>query len=343
MILITGATGFVGSYLALHLAEKGQNISAIYPKKSGIQKTKDLFDLFDKGHLFHKITWIKADLTDIPALEIAFENIEYIYHCAGKSSFDRRDEKLLRKMNIEGTANVVNIGLAKKVKKICFLSSVETLGDLSNTNSSDSHHPISTVITESSEWNPEKVNSDFAISKYGAEMEIWRGQQEGLEVVIVNPGFILGAVPKSWNSHKGSFELMTKFVYGHHFYTSGATGFVGVKDVVSFMVQLMESSLNGNRYILVSENLSFKQIATVIATASKVTPPQQELQKWKMNLALFWNWIKATLFFQKRTLFHANAQWLYAKNVYSNEKIKSALQCNFQPMTSVIEEMAEKY
>lgn len=342
MILITGTTGFVGSYLAMTLTEKGHKLHAIFQNKDGIQRTKDLFNLFEKSHLFSKITWIEADITDIPALEIAFENIDFVYHCASKTSFDSRDEKLLRKINIEGTANVVNMCLAKNIKKICFLSSVETLGDFPHSSPSDSQHPISKIITESSEWNPEKANSDFAISKYGAEMEIWRGQQEGLQVVIVNPGTILGAVPKSWNRDNENLRLISNITTGGKFYAQGSTGFVSVQDAVSCMINLMESSITGNRYILVAENLSFKHIANLIADASKISPPRRKLQKWVLELSLVWNWIKANLLFQKRTLFRANVEWLNTTKVYSNEKIKAELKFNFEPIKEVILKTIEK-
>lgn len=342
MILITGATGFVGSYLAMTLTDKGHKLHAIFQNKAGIQRTKDLFDLFEKSHLFSKITWIEADITDIPALEIAFENIDYVYHCASKTSFDPRDEKLLRKINIEGTANIVNLCLAKSIKKICFLSSIETLGDLPSSHSSDSQNPISKIITESSEWNPEKANSDYAISKYGAEMEIWRGQQEGLQVVIVNPGTILGAIPKSWNRNNENFKFISNLTKGGKFYAQGSNGFVSVQDVASCMIQLMESSKTGNSFILVAENLSFKHIAKLIADASKISPPHRKLQRWKLKLALVWHWINANLFFQKRNFFRANVEWLNTTKVYANEKIITELKFNFEPIKEVILKTIEK-
>lgn len=343
MILLTGATGLVGSNLALQLAEKGLHVSAIYPKHDPIQKTKDFFIMHDKEHLFSNITWIPADITDIPSLEIAFENIEYVYHCAGKISFALRDEKQLRKINIEGTANIVNLCLVKNVKKICFVSSIEALGDLS-LNKSNANNTIDLgKTTEETEWNPERANTDYAISKYGAEMEIWRGQQEGLDVIIVNPGVILGPVPKSWNRNEGSFRMITRVANGLKYYTQGKTGFIGVDDVVSCMIQLMNSDATGNRYILVSENLSYKEITALIAHKLKVPPPNKEIKKWMSELACKWNWIKKSLFFQKRTFIKANVNWLHSKHLYSNEKIKTELNYNFESMDTVIEKIAKKY
>ena len=246
------------------------------------------------------------------------------------------------KINIEGTANVVNMCLFKNVKKICYLSSIETLGDISKENINPSNAAFQ-FFSEASEWNPEKAHSDFAISKYGAEMELWRGQQEGLQVVIVNPGIILGPTPKSWNRNNSRLKIVQEVADGAKFYANGATGFVGVQDVVSCMIRLMESVLIGKRYILVSENLSFKQFSTLTAEAFNVNPPQKVLQKWQLEVVLFWDWIKTILFLQKRKFFKADVQLLTARNYYANEKIKTQLNFDFQPIASVIAEIAARY
>lgn len=343
MILITGATGLVGAHLALRLAEKNQTIVAMHQKHDPIQKTKDLFLLYNKEHLFKNLKWITADINDIPSLEIAFENIQYVYHCAGKISFNPSDEKQLRKINIEGTANIVNLCLANDIKKICFVSSTEALGGL--TDSTSKKHPaeLSKIIDEQIEWNPEKAHTDYAISKYGAEMEIWRGQQEGLKVVIVNPGIILGPIPKSWNRNEGSYRFITKVAKGLKHYTSGVNGFVGVNDVVSCMIQLMESSATGNRYILVSENLSYKKITSIIAEKLKIAAPKKEVKRWVSEAVCQWNWIKTTFFFQKRTFIKANVEWLHSTSLYSSKKVQNQLNFKFEPIENVIEKIAEKH
>src|SRR3970040_1476971 len=229
MFLVTGATGLVGAHLVLHLIEIGESVRAIYRNLESIQKTKDLFLLYKKESFFKKSDWCQADITDVPSLEIAFENVEYVYHCASLISFDPKDENLLRKTNIEGTANIVNCCIAKAVKKLCFVSTIAALGDLKENEK---------IITEEAEWNPEKPHSDYAISKYGAEMEIWRGQQEGLETVIINPGVIIGH--GFWE--QGSGLLFKKVANGLSFYTKGITGFIAVPAVVQFAVKLRKNT-----------------------------------------------------------------------------------------------------
>ena len=316
MILVTGGTGLVGAHLILHLIENGDSIRAIYRSIKTIEKTKSLFSLYKKESFFEKIEWIPADILDVPSLEIAFENVDYVYHCAALISFDPKDEELLRKTNIEGTANMVNFCIAKNVKKLCFVSSISALGDLKENEN---------IITEDTEWNPEKPHSDYAISKYGAEMEIWRGQQEGLNSIIVNPGVILG--PRIWE--QGSAILFKKIEKGLPFYTIGTTGFITVIDVVKTMVQLMKSEVKNERFILVAQNISFQDLFNSIASALKVKTPSIYLSPlmveiyWRIDLFL------STVFGVKRTLDRATAIASYSKNIFSNAKIKSALDMEF--------------
>lgn len=344
MILVTGATGLVGSHLVLHLIENGAQVSAIYRNQNAIQKTKDLFIMHNKGHFFENITWVSADINDIPSLEIAFQNIEYVYHCAAKISFDPRDEEKLRKINIEGTANIVNFCLAKNVKKLCFVSSIAALGDLPEyTTNNDTNVVFLKTIDEETDWNPEKPHSDYAISKYGSEMELWRGQQEGLKIVIVNPGVILGAIPKTWNRNEGSFKIITTVANGLKYCTNGATGFVGVYDVVKCVTQLMNSDKSGNRYILVAENLSYKQITSLISEHLKVKQPANEAKKWMTELAWRWDWIAANLFFQKRKITKAIAKSVHTKDCYSSKKIQDTLSFAFEPIENVVKKIAKNY
>lgn len=341
MILITGATGLVGAHLALELIQQGQSVSAIYQENESTEKVRDLFKMYGKEHLFININWIVADITDIPSLELAFKNCSHVYHCAGKISFNPADQELLRKVNIEGTANIVNFCLAKNIQKLCVVSSIASISSLPNI-SKDNNHEDERFIDEETDWNPETYNSDYAISKYGAEMEIWRGQQEGLQVVIVNPGIILGPLPKSWNRNEGSFKTITTVANGQKYYTTGTTGIVGVHDVVSCMIQLMKSTITGERYILVSENFSFQEITTLIAQKFGVQPPKKEFKKWMANVACKLNSLRI-IFFQKRTLSRANMEWLFEKNKYSNQKIKTELNFEFEPIEAVLQKIADNY
>lgn len=316
MILVTGGTGLVGAHLLLHLLENEKNVRAIYRNLDSIQKTKSLFSHYNKQNLFGRIEWIKADIIDVPSLEIAFENIEYVYHCAALISFDPNDEALIRKVNIEGTANIVNFCVAKNIEKLCYVSSIAALGDLKENEN---------IITEETEWNPEKPHSDYAISKFGAEMEIWRGQQEGVKAVIVNPGVIIG--PGFYK--QGSGKLIKSVQNGMPFYTKGSTGFVAVTDVVQIMVELVDRETANERYTLIAENIIFRDFFKAITNAKKIKNPSIYLTPFTMEFLWRIDWFISTLFRKKRQLVRATAKASYSKDLYSNKKIKTALNMEF--------------
>lgn len=326
MILVTGATGLVGAHLLLKLSEDDSKIRAIYRNSKQIEKTKVLFDQNAKTHLFSKIEWTKADILDISSLEIAFQNIEFVYHCAAKISFSPNDEKALRKVNIEGTANIVNFCIDKKVKKLCHVSSIAALGNLAQNE---------TVITETTEWNPEKLHSDYGISKYGAEMEVWRGFQEGLEVVIVNPGIIFGT--GFWN--QGSGKFFTTIKKGISFYTNGSTGYVCVKDVVTIMEKLMKSEISGERFIVISENRTYKNIIYTIADKINAKKPIIEATSWLLNAAWRMDWLLSKIIRTDRKISKHAAQSLLNNDIIDNSKIKQTLNYEFCEIDKCLNEV----
>ena len=242
MILVTGGTGLVGAHLLYKLISSNENVRAIYRSERKLEQVKSVFANFTTEYdsLFNSIDWVQADILDIPALSEAFTNVTHVYHCAAFVSFEPDKYKLLRKTNIEGTANIVNLCISNTVKKLCYVSSIATLGKPLN----------STFIDEETVWNPEDNNSVYAITKYGAEMEVWRGSQEGLDVVVVNPGVILGA--GIW--HYGTGSLFKKAHNGLKYYTSGTIGLITAEDVTVLMIALMKSNIINERYVLVAEN-----------------------------------------------------------------------------------------
>lgn len=327
MILVTGATGLVGSHLILQLLEQDQSVRALYRTEDNKGKTKQIFDYYKKGDLFSKINWIQGDINDIPSLEEVFFGIEYVYHCAALVSFDPNDEEKLRKVNIEGTANIVNFCLEFNIKKLCYVSSIAALGDLLEGQ---------TIVTEETEWNPEVMHSDYAISKYGAEMEVWRGQQEGLNVVVVNPGVILG--PVFWT--EGSGEIYKKVKKGMPFFTKGVTGFVCVTDVIKAMVALMNSEIKNEKFTIVSENLTYEDIVFKIADCFKVSRPKIYANKFITNLGWRADWMLHLLFGKKRLLTKNMANSLHSVDIYSNEKVIRKINFKFVEIKDYINEIS---
>lgn len=316
----------VGSHLLLDLVRSGENVRALYRKHSKIEAVKRVF-LYEvseneAAHLLEKIEWVQADITNVPALEKAFSGIRKVYHCAALVSFNSPEYKTMRKTNIEGTANVVNLCIQNKIEKLCFTSSIATLDQ----------NVGETFISETSSWNNEKDHSMYAITKYGAEIEVWRAGQEGVPVVIVNPGVIVGS--GFW--HSGSGLLFKKVQRGLTYSSSKVTGFVGVYDVVNAMRLLMENPVKNEQYVLVSENLSFQKVLEKISSAIGKPAPARELKPWMIQVG--WITQKLTGFLIK-TNFHLTRQshkTLFEKYFYSSQKITDKFKFNFQPMEEVI-------
>lgn len=330
MILVTGATGLVGSHLLIKLLQENETVKALYRDKKKIETVKKVFQHKNQFDLFDKIEWVEGDITTIPTLEIAFRNVSEVYHCAALISFDPKDEEKLRKNNIEGTANIINCCIDFKVTKICFVSSIAALGDPKENE---------TLVTEETEWNPEKAHSDYAISKYGAEMEVWRGQQEGLLVVIVNPGIIFGyGFPK-----QGSNLLFSTIKKGITFYTKGKIGIVAVEDVATCMITLMKQNHYGQRYILVAENETFETVFFRITDAMKLKRPFINANKTLTSLAWKIDWLLAKLTGRKRKFTKHIAIASLNKNEYSNTKIKETLDYSFIDMKLYLETLSKDY
>jgi Nucleoside-diphosphate-sugar epimerases len=312
MILVTGGTGLIGSHLLYHLVNSGQQVRSIYRTKNSLQKVAKVFGYYadQPTPLMDKIEWIEGDITDIGELTQAFEGIDLVYHCAALISFDPKDFKKLEKINVEGTANVVNLCLKFGIQKLCYVSSIAAIGPSVK----------GKVATEENDWN-EANASVYGLTKYNAELEVWRGSQEGLSVVIVNPGVVIG--PGFWKSGSGSF-----FTYAakgkKHFMPSG-TGFVTVDDVVKAMVTLMESAIRSERFILVDQNWTYEQLFQKIAPKLGVAPPTKKLSY--ISLEVFWrlDWLRSTLFGKRRRLSKATAKGLYHQEIYDNSKLKDAL------------------
>ena len=329
MILVTGATGLVGSHLLLHLLQQGeQNVRAIYRDTQRIERTKRLFERCDAQALFKQITWQKADILDLPSLEEAFTGVTHVYHCAAIVSFDPNAEKKLRKINIEGTANIVNLCLAYGVEKLCHVSSIAALGE--------SLSPA-TPITEKTTWNPELYHSDYALSKFGAEMEVWRGTQEGLSAVIVNPGVIFG----SGFGREGSGELFHKVQHNFPFYTAGTTAVVAVEDVVYCMRQLMISPVKDERFTLVSDNLSNRELLHHIAALLKKKPAQFSVNR--LGLSMGWRLDALVgLFTKKRSFTRAIAKASLSSFIYDSSKVQQTLNFTFTSYTDFLAQMSKR-
>ncbi|GAA3596079.1 NAD-dependent epimerase/dehydratase family protein [Flavivirga amylovorans] len=331
MILVTGGTGLVGSHLLYKLASSNEKIRAIYRTERKLANVKSVFATYTNNYepLFKTIEWVKADLLDIPALSEAFKEVTHVYHCAAFVSFDPNKYQTLRKTNIEGTANIANLCLSNTVSKLCYVSSIATLGNAINNED----------INEDTIWNPEDDNSVYAITKYGAEMEIWRATQEGLNVVIVNPGVILGA--GIWRYGTGSF--FKKAHKGFKYYTSGTVALIAVEDVVSIMIRLIKSDIINERFVLVAEHWTYKKFLQALSKSVNAKPPEKMISNWLLKLAWKLDWLKTRLTGKRRQLTKHIAISLSTKTNYSSHKVITALNYKFKPIDKTITTIGNLY
>lgn len=331
MILVTGATGMVGAHLIYSLLRESATVRATYRTTSDFDAVKEVFKFYreDVDDMMSQIEWVIADITEIPALEIAFVGVTRVYHCAALISFDSKKYIPLKKTNIEGTANVVNQCLKHRVEKLCYVSTIAILGETLDGSPMD----------EDDDWNPETRNNVYAITKYGAEMEVWRGIQEGLNAVIVNPGVVLG----EGYFNKGSGEIPKKVAKGISYYTSGSTGFVDVQDVTKMMIKLMKSSITNERFILVGANETFQKILSLFSKNLGVNPPRKPIKKSMLLIVCKLDALGHVLFGRKRQLYRPLVESLYSPTVYNASKIETQLRIPFTPIEETIARISKAY
>lgn len=331
MILVTGGTGMLGAHLLLNLAQKNQSLRATYRTESRLEETRTFF-LAKAGnniHYFDRIQWVKTSLDDFYTLDTAFEGVQFVYHCAAKVSFAAFDKEKLMHSNIEGTTHVVDLCLKHHIKKLAYVSSIAAIGA----------EKTIKKVNELHSWNSNQHHTDYAKSKYKAELEVWRGAQEGLDVVIVNPGVILGA--HFW--HRSSGVLFKRIQRGLRFYTTGTTALVALEDVVIVLVQLMNSNIKNERFILVADNRKQKQLLDTIGNA---------LNKKKTTYPLYYGFLiflfiidksLAMLGLKKSFLSLGFIEALHSKQEYDGSKITKVIPFDYTPINETIKKISKTY
>lgn len=268
MILITGASGLLGSHLLKNLVKEGQPVKALYRSEVPAIEGAD------------KVEWIQGDILDIASLEEAMNGVQHVYHCAAVVTFNPRKKAWMHKVNIEGTANVVNACIEAGITRLVHVSSIAAMGRIREDK----------PINETMNWSEETSNSEYGKSKYFAELEVWRGMGEGLDTVIVNPVIILGA--GNWNG--GSSGLFKSAFDEFPWYTEGTGGFVDVEDVVKAMILLMSAkSVSAERFILSAENTSYRDVFTRMANCFHKKPPYKKVTPFLSGLVWRWEAVKS--------------------------------------------------
>jgi dihydroflavonol-4-reductase len=309
VILVTGGTGLVGTHLLYDLTKSGKRVRVIKRANSNIQNVKKVFSYYtsDVDVLFKNIEWVDADLLNIYTLIDAMEGVTEVYHCAAIVSFEQKDQAEMMQINVEGTANMVNAALEKGIIKFGYISSIAALGRAED----------GKLTTEETFWKASPSNSNYAISKYAAEREVWRASEEGLNVVIVNPSLIIGG----GNWEQSSSNMFSKGYKGVKYYSAGINGFVDVRDVSAIMIKLMEHNITNQRFLINAENVTFKHYFDVMHEAFDKPKPNIKAGKFLTGFAWRAEKVRTLLTGAKPLITKETSRSANRISRFSNEKI----------------------
>jgi dihydroflavonol-4-reductase len=323
MILVTGGTGFLGAHLVYQLSQKQDAVRVLYRSADRFEQVRQVFSFYTDQveALFQRIEWVQGDITDIYRLNEIMQGVDVVYHLAGLINFEWRQLDRLKKTNIEGTANIVNAALAHNIKKLCYVSSIAAM----------STSPQDSDLEESLE--PIGVFEDpYALTKYCGEKEVWRGQQEGLDVLIVRPGVILGE--GFWYS--GSGKLIKHAAKNPLFYPSGATGFIDVRDVAQQSIALMDGPIKNKAFVFVGHNASFRSILDALCVLFEQPKPKFQAPKMLLQCMSMIDFLWAGLFKRSQKLPKAYVLAMFRQSIYDTETLPGVTHLPFRALKDTL-------
>jgi dihydroflavonol-4-reductase len=329
MIFLTGATGMLGAHIAIELLRAGHSVRALLRRGSSTSTTEALFAFHKATDLYAQLQWINGDLLDAASLDDALTNSDVVIHAAGFVSFQPNDRDLLWKINGQGTANLVDAALRAGVKTFCHISSVATLGSPRMDGFAD----------ENSWWKNEPNRSDYAISKYNAEREVWRGMEEGLSVLVLNPSVILGAGDPMRSSNRLFAAAQAK----NKWYTEGITGYVDARDIAFVVRLVLNSTIRNERFVLNAENLSYRDIQNQMLAALGYPPTSRCARPWILALAWRVEKIAAMLFRREPRITSITARSAWEKKRYDGKRITEQLPFSYKSTAETIRNASEWY
>ncbi|WBX96665.1 NAD-dependent epimerase/dehydratase family protein [Chryseobacterium gambrini] len=323
MVFVTGATGILGRVIVLELLKKGKNVRAAKRPTSNLNEVRHSYTFYTENpdDFFNRIEWVDVDFNDMYSLQEALKEVDEVYHCAAKVSFHPHDEKEMYRTNIKGTENLLYACEDSGVKKFLHVSSIAVLDNFNEKGELD----------EESDFNPKLDHSAYALSKHLSEMEVWRASAEGLNVVIVNPGIIIGS--GNWGNSSGDvFPTFEK----NSFTFSGGSSYVDVRDVAEISIELMEKNIFGERFIVIAENRRYAELGKQIR--SKLNLKEAKiLSDFQLNIGVLANTLFGWLIPTLRMATRSNVKSISEMNTVSNEKIKSRLNYQFIPLSESID------
>lgn len=327
MHLVTGATGIVGTHVLLECALRGP-VRAIHRRSSDRSIVERVFRFYraDADALLARIEWVEADLLDVDGLRTSMQGIEHVFHAAAMVSFAPGDADNMHQVNVTGTANVVNAALECGVQRLCHVSSTAAIGE----------EPPGVPRTESSPWNSDKHTSAYSLSKYAAEMEVYRGIAEGLEAVLVDPCVVIGPGVDG----RSSMTLVERLRRGTRFYPPGSNAVVDARDVAACMLALAERSPSGERYLLVGENISYQRLFLLLSEAFHQPAPSRPLSPWMLQLAWRLEKVRTTFTRSRPFITRATVHSALNQRSYSAAKVEAALGYQFRGAAEAVSNVA---
>lgn len=317
MIFVTGGTGVLGSQLLFDLSRDDTPIRALYRSEPKRKRLQEFFTHFDPERgleRFQKIEWVQGNILDVAALEECMTGCDFVYHCAALVSFHKHDFTQLIKLNRRGTENIVNVALTTEVKKLCYVSSTAAIGGTGKE-----------IISEKTIWKNTPTTSGYSISKYSAEKEVWRGMEEGLDAVIVNPCVILGA--GNWKD--SSLTLLKTLKKGMKYYPPGKNATVDARDVSRIMIKLLKSDISHERFLCIGSNQSFKELMTEVSNQLGVSAPRKPIKRWLANLVRRTLGFLSVFTWKNPSMTKETVNSVFSERTYSNEKVIEALNEKF--------------
>jgi dihydroflavonol-4-reductase len=261
-VAITGANGFLGSWLTKELLNQGHQVRVVVRKTSDVSELQDL-----------ACEYFYGDITDVESLKKAFEGMDAVFHLAGLIAYRAADRDNMEKINVGGTKNVISAVLAMSVPRLVHVSSVVAIG------AGFTSHDI---LNEESKYNISYLNLGYFQTKHAAELVVKQAvEAKGLDAVIVNPSTTYGP----GDARKGSRSTQIKVARGGFpFYTSGGVNVIAVEEVVKGMISAWKKGKKGERYILAGENITIKRLFELIAKANDVAPPKYQIPSFILHI-----------------------------------------------------------
>jgi dihydroflavonol-4-reductase len=320
MIAVTGANGLLGSFIIRKLIEQKESFVALKRPDSDLSLLTDVQ---------HQVTWRDADILNPVALQEAFVDVSHVIHTAAMVSFNPRARNTLYRINVEGTHNVVNACLLKQVKKLIHISSVAALG----------RQKGETSLNEDHKWTDNALNSSYAESKYRAELEVFRGQEEGLNTVMLNPSVILAGA--DWS--KSSAKLFRYVWEEKPFYIENHLNFVDARDVAAVTHQFLHKDFSGQRFILNAGSMELATFFAKVAVRFNKKAPSINLGRPFLNILAFAENLRSWLTHSEPLITSETARLANTRFHYENQKIKKLIDFEFQSIDQTLDWCCQYY